>query len=259
MSSPVSATNTKTAPTAPPQGGTQGGPSVARSAAPAAQKSAVSSNPLTSDLDPNAVAKLLESFTLLQKKNKELEERIAAVPTPPPPKVFVSGGKKTINWDNVSEADIFKMDIPVPTIEHALETYLDVHLVDKGYVPRWVHKNQHNIGPKLQQGYSFISKEDLDPNFGHPLEFDTNGHYAFDDVICLKIPKSIYYGKLKSNFNRATSIQRGKEVRARTSGGDVDLAAISDNPYVNAAQQKGAMSFYEPSPSKLTVATEIEQ
>lgn len=200
----------------------------------------------------DVVAELLLKFKALQEKNEALEAKVSAQPAP-----RKAPSAPVINWATVSEADIFNMDIPVQTIEHALETYLDVYLLDKNFVPRWVHKNQHNIGPKLNAGYSFVTEEDLDPNKGHALLFDTNGHYSFDDVICLKIPKSIYFGKIKANFNRATSVQRGKEVRARNMNQEINLDAISDNPYVNAAQQRGSLQFYEPSAPSLTVASQI--
>jgi hypothetical protein len=225
-----------------------------KAAASVAQAAAQSkANPLA-DLPTDVVAKLLEQFKELKATNEALAAKVAASSPAAPSK---KTSPPQIDWSKVSEADIFTMDIPVPTIEHALETYLDVYLADKNFVARWVHKNQHNIGPKLNAGYTFVTKEDLDPNKAHALLFDTNGHYSFDDVICLKIPKQIYFAKIKANFNRATSVQRGKEVRQRQSNQDINVEAISDNPYVNAAQQRGSLQFYEPSAPSLTVAQQV--
>jgi len=203
-------------------------------------------------IDPALLADLVLKFTELKKKNDELSAKLEA--SPAPAAGAAKPKKKELDWSKISEQDIFNMDIPVPAIEHALETYLDVHLKDKNFHPRWVHKSIHNIGPRLKSGYSFVEEADLDTVYNHPLTFDTSGHYAFDDVICLKIPKSIYFGKIKMNYNRATAIQRGKEVQARNPNKDIDLESISDNPYVSAAQQRGSLQFYEPSAPSLTAA-----
>lgn len=156
---------------------------------------------------------------------------------------------KEIDWSKVKETEIFNMDIPVPTIEHSLATYLDVQLLDQNYVARWVHTKRHNLGPRIKLGWRFVAKEDLDPNFPHALDFDTSGHYSFDDVVCMMIPKSVYFGKLKQNFNRATTIQRKKEVKAPKG----DIPGISDELPVQAALERGAMEFYEPSAPKQNI------
>ena len=147
--------------------------------------------------------------------------------------------KKEIDWSKVEEKDILSLSIPVPTIDHALEGYLDVVLADKNYVARWVHKSQHNLGPKLNRGFTFVTKEDMDVSKPLPLEFDSEGHYSFDDVVCLKIHKSIYLGKLKQNMTRATKIQKQKELT------NSHIPALSDDPAFTAAQSKGKMDFYD--------------
>lgn len=209
--------------------------------------------PTPTMVDPSVtLAELMKQVAeLKQKEEVRQKQEVAKLESTfePKPKA-AQPAKKEIDWSKVREEDVFSMDIPVPTLEHSLATYLDVKLLDQNYVARWVQVKAHNLGPRLRLGWRFVTKADLDPNFPHALDFDTNGRYSFDDVVCLMIPKSIYYAKLKQNYNRATMIQRKKEVKART-----DIPGLTDELPIQQAFDRGAMEFYEPNAPK----TNMEQ
>lgn len=155
-------------------------------------------------------------------------------------KAAVAAAPKEIDWTKLTEADVFNMDIPIPIIEQETPEYLTVHLKDQNYVPRWIHVMRERLGPCLSSGYSYITPEDLDMRFPHPLQFDANNHYSFGDVVCLKILKSLYWGLLRRNYaktmmihGRATSRQKLRE-------------SIQDDERLGEALDKNALQMYTP-------------
>ena len=184
------------------------------------------------EASPATIVKLASQLADLQKsfKAQQAKEQQSGQVTKTP---------EEIDWSRVNEEEILTLDIPVATIEHGLETYLDVKLLDSNYIARWVQVASFNLGPKLKRGFSFVTKEDLDPTYPHPFDFDEKGRYSFNDVVCLKIHKKLYYTKIKANMQRATVIQRKKEVT------NPHIPALTDSAVAN-AESRGAMQFYQP-------------
>ena len=179
-------------PAPPPGGGATGGDKAPQGAAPKA------SIPTATTDHSTVLASLVEQLVKQNMAKAEVTKKVAAT----------KAGIEEIDWSKINEKDLLSLSIPIPTIDHALEGYLDVHLADKNYVARWVHKSVHNLGPKLNRGYTYVTAEDMDKNYPAPLPFDSEGHYSFDDVVCLKIHKSLHLSKLKANLTSAQEIPK---------------------------------------------------
>lgn len=147
-----------------------------------------------------------------------------------------------IDWANIKESDVFDLSIPIPAIEHQMPDYLDVHLKDPMYVARWVHKLPERLGPALQAGYNYITKEDLDDRFPIPLTFDTEGHYAHADVVALKILKSRYYPALRRNHEKTMAIHGRGLVKGKINK-EIENSPVGRQ--MESALRRGAISFYE--------------
>lgn len=118
-----------------------------------------------------------------------------------------------IDWTKITEKDITDLSIDIPVIEQEVPSYMDVHLIDKNYIPRWVNIMPQRIGVCMAEGYSYIKKEHMDPNYPILLQFDTSGNYSCGDVVCLRILKSRYYPAIKANYMRTMSIHGKNKLR----------------------------------------------
>lgn len=122
--------------------------------------------------------------------------------------------KPDIDWTKITEKDITNLDLDIPVIEQEKPSYMDIHLHDKMYVARWIHRMPARLGVCLSEGYSHIKKEDWDERYPRALQFDESGNYSHGDVIALKILKSRYYPALKANYVKTMAIH-GKTTLAR--------------------------------------------
>ena len=151
--------------------------------------------------------------------------------------------KKEIDWSTIAEKDIINMSVDIPVIDQEVPAYMDVHLLDKSYVARWVNKMPERLGVCLASGYSYVTKEDMDPLFPIVLNFDTEHHYSCGDVVCLRIPKSRYYPAIRANHIKTMAIH-GKNQVLRETGRALNKAGeeqLLDQIH------KGGMTVYEPS------------
>lgn len=122
-----------------------------------------------------------------------------------------------IDWANITEADITNPLIDIPTIEHEIPDYMNMKLKDPEYVAVWASKDQRRIGQLKAEGYEFLKKEDVHPEFKLPLIFDSEGLYRYVDVICMKVHKKHLYGKRKKalllSINQLRNTKRPPRVK----------------------------------------------
>lgn len=151
----------------------------------------------TGTLDPNIAKLLLDVMELKAKVDAKDKQGAASAAQSVP---------KEIDWTKITEKDIVNLDLNIPVIEQERPNYMDVHLTDKNYISRWINKMPERLGICLSSGYSYVTEADLDKNWDHPLQFDTNGHYAHGDVVCLRILKSRYFPAIKANYMKTMAI-----------------------------------------------------
>lgn len=151
-----------------------------------------------------------------------------------------SAGPAEIDWTKISEKDIVNLDIPIPVIEQGVPEYLTVHLLDQNYTCRWIHSLRERLGPCLSSGYNWVEEKDLDPRYPHPLGFDSNGHYTFGDVVCLKILKSRYYGALRTSYLKTMQIHGRAKTREKLQ------EAYRGDERLQEALSRDSLSIYTP-------------
>jgi len=107
---------------------------------------------------------------------------------------------KEPDWSKVTDADVGNLDFYIPVIEHETPEYLTVQLKDDNYLAIWAFKDQRRTGQLLAEGYEYIKPEHFHPNFKVPLLMDSNGTYSYGDLICVRVHKSIIFGKRRKAF-----------------------------------------------------------
>jgi hypothetical protein len=110
-----------------------------------------------------------------------------------------------LDWTKISESDVFDLNVPIEAIDHGVPDYLNVELNDKNYVARWVHRTPRRLGPMMAIGWTYVEKIDLDVNCHLEVTIDENGHFRYDDVILMKLPKQKYFGQLRRNYERTVA------------------------------------------------------
>jgi hypothetical protein len=184
---------------------------------------------------PASMADLAKQLLDLQKQVNEkatkAEVVTKAMVTPPV--------KPEIDWANMDENSVFDMSIPIPAIEQEVPDYLNMHVQDKMYVTRWIHKLRERLGPCLAAGYTYVTKPEIDNRYPISLEPDSEGHYTFGDVVLLKILKSRYFPALRRNHEKSMSIHGARQVKGKIG------SETSNNPKLESAIRRGAISFYE--------------
>ena len=184
--------------------------------------------PVTPKVTDEQLLQLLSTVQDLQKKvEAKPKEQVAPEPAP-------------IDWANIEEKDIFDMSLNIPAIDQEVPNYMDLHLKDPAFVGRWVHKMPERLGPMRAIGFDFITKEDWDGSFPLMLNWDSEGHLSYGDVVALKVPKSKYYPALKRNHQKTMAIHGAGKVKTR-----IDNEVANSTLPLESAFRKGALSVYE--------------
>ena len=171
----------------------------------------------------------------------ELQKKVNAQATKK--EVVVEGKKKEvteIDWTKVEEKDVFDLSVPIPAIEQEVPDYLNVHVQDKNYLTRWIHKLPERLGTCLVSGYSYVTAGDLDPRYPMALQPDSEGHYCYSDVVCLKILKSRYFAAIRRNYEKTMAVHGKNSVHSK-----VGQQVANANPKLESAIRRGAISFYD--------------
>jgi hypothetical protein len=144
---------------------------------------------------------------------------------------------KEPDWSKLTEAEAMSAAVYIPVIEHDIPDYMNMKLKDAEYMCVWAAKDQRRIGQLQAEGYEFLRKEHIHPDFKLPLLFDGEGNYTYADVVCMRVHKRIVYGKRKKalqiSLNQLANRNRPPRVKIE---GTFDLAPGS-TPEVG--------SFYE--------------
>ena len=161
-------------------------------------------------ISPELASMMAQILELKQKV--DAKDRVAA-------QRIVDAAPPAIDWTKIEEKDIINLDLNIPVIEQEVPEFMNVVLKDKNYITRWVHQMGQRLGVCLASGHTYVSQEDMDPNYPKFLNFDTNGHYSFGDVVCLRILKSRYYPAIKANYMKTMAIHgKNKLQRAIATG-----------------------------------------
>jgi hypothetical protein len=203
-------------------------------------KAPASTSPTPAATPVSTAAPTAEQLLGMMQKIQELEAAQAVAKAVPAKTAGTDYVTPQIDWAKVSENDVYSLDFPIPVIEHELPDYMDIHLKSQEYVARWTHKLSRHLGTRLAMGYSYVEPEDWDPNFPLVLQF-TEGKLFCEDVVALKIHKSIYFRQLKQNVMKSTQINNVSgyaKVKGQLS------QAISQTAGMESAMKRGAMSFY---------------
>lgn len=162
--------------------------------------------------------------------------------------------EKPINWDEVSEKDVFDLSQNIPAVDQEAPQSEFIQLKDKSYIPRWVNVTPKRMGQAIQQGYTYITKEDLDPNWVHGLIQDTSGHYADFDVVAMKIHKARYYPRLRKNFEHNMSFMTKMKVQTKINN-EVEKSNLSNQ--LKDSFHRGALSLYGEEVKEESIPDEI--
>ena len=148
---------------------------------------AIKSSPTLAPVAPINMEALAKQLLDLKKQVDEKASKAEVAKAVAPVEVK----KEELDWSKIEESDIFDLSVSIPAIEQEVPDYLNMHVLDKMYVTRWVHTLRERLGPCLASGYSYVTKDELDPRYPLSLEVNVEGHFTFGDVVCLKVLKSV--------------------------------------------------------------------
>jgi len=143
------------------------------------------------------------------------------------------------DWSKITEADSYNMQMYIPVIDHDLPDYMNMKLKDPEFECVWASTDNRRIGQLLAEGYEYLKPEHIHPEFKIPLPFDSEGHYMYVDVVCMRVHKRILYGKRR----------RGLELSQRQLGNNrrppsarvKDTFKLEETPTLG-----GGLDFYDP-------------
>lgn len=163
---------------------------------------------------------------------KQAAEKVAVKPKEP-------------NWATVTEEDALAPNsaMYIPVIEHEIPSYLEVKLADPEYLPVWVNQNIIRVSQKKAEGYELLKPEHIAKDFVPPLQFDSEGLYRYQDVICMRGHKRIVLGMRRKYVDMSTGVLKGAKAveRARK---NLEDSIIANDSALDSAFGKGSMSFY---------------
>ncbi len=175
---------------------------------------------------PTVDAATLQKAVELALKNLNAKRVEAAKPKEP-------------DWATITEAEASNPAVYIPVIEHEIPEYMNIKLKDPEYAVVWASKDQRRIGQLQAEGYEFVKKEHMHPDFKIPLVFDSEGLYCYEDVIAMRVHKRILFGKrrrmLELSQRQLSNNRRPPSSRIKDT---LDLFSIPSEPEVG--------SFYEP-------------
>lgn len=129
-------------------------------------------------------------------------------------KITKSATSKSVDFSKLKESDVFDLNVPIEAIVHDLPDSTLIKLKDPMYIGRWVNINPMNMGKRKAAGFTFVTQQDLlDGTLMMDLEEDENGHFRYNDVVAMKIPKIKYFGALRANHLRALAVVNQKKAQ----------------------------------------------
>jgi len=150
-----------------------------------------------------------------------------------------------INFNDMTEAAAYDLDIPIVAKPFSNEDSLDVSLKDTSYVARWVNVNPMRLGSMRSRGFTFVVEADLAKPLNIEIEVDAQGHYRCNDVVLMRIEKSRYYGALRAAHLRAISaVSATGAHKAATGVANQFMEKETGGEYVDYAN-RGKVRFYQ--------------
>jgi hypothetical protein len=150
-----------------------------------------------------------------------------------------------LNFEKMTEESAYDLDIPIIAKPFSNEDSLDVDLVDKSYVARWVNVNPMRLGSMRSRGFIYIEQQDLASPLKVEVEVDAQGHYRLNDVVAMRIKKDRYYGALRAAHLRAISaVSATGAHKAAVSAANQYMEKEAGGEYVDYANQ-GKVRFYQ--------------
>lgn len=141
--------------------------------------------------------------------------------------------KVEIDWTKITEKDAYDLSIPIEAISFEVPSYMDVHLRDKNWEPRWVNVNPARQGPMRLVGFIPVKEEDLDKPLALSIHKDAEGHYKYIDVILMRVHKSRLMAAYKNNYLRSillTNPNKIHEINKAKFGEFIQNAPVEHNP-----------------------------
>lgn len=187
-----------------------------------------------------AFSKLMEAQTVKKIKEAKFDSSKAG-------QVLSKEAAPIINFSELTQEDIFNLDIPIAAKPFMDADILKVDLRDKNYEARWVNKHPQRLGGCIAKGFTYVEEEDLINNLSHEVAKDSEGHYSYHDVVCMKIDKATYFQALRHAYMRA--INTTKQTNAAKKGMDVAAGTFREaglSSDYEAARREGKMEFYTP-------------
>jgi hypothetical protein len=157
------------------------------------------------------------------------------------------------DFSKLTEADIYNPDVFIEAKPFMSSDTLKISLIDKNYEPRWVNKNNQRLGYMLSIGFTYVEEKDLESSTDAMVYLDASGHYTINDVVAVKIPKSIYYPALRAAAIRAQNVvssanasSNGAAQASQYMQGAKDDNGGSVGDEFAEAQRAGYLKFYDP-------------
>lgn len=157
------------------------------------------------------------------------------------------------DFSKIKESDIYDPDVFIEAKPFMSSDSLKITLRDQNYESRWVNKNSQRLGYMLSIGFSYIEAKDLESQTDAMVYLDSSGHYTINDVVAMKIQKSIYFPALKAAAIRAQNVvsaanasAKGAEQAGRYMLGAKDDDGSSVGGEFTEAQRAGTLKFYDP-------------
>lgn len=148
-----------------------------------------------------------------------------------------------VDYTNLSMGDVYNLDIPIVAKAFGSSDPLKVDLIDKNYEARWVYKSPRRLGQMITYGFIYVEPKDLAKRLEVEVQADAAGHYYIDDVVLMRIPKSVYYPALKAAHMRSVATMRNAGATGAKVANEYMTKHSSD--FAEAADQN-KISFYKP-------------
>jgi hypothetical protein len=142
----------------------------------------------------------------LAKLTSRVQEQLAAKASQPDKKS--ASPRYITDFSNVSERDVFNLDVPIQAFSHELPDFLTVKLVDSNFEARWIQTNSRRLGQAIAEGFTYVTNAELAGALQVYVTPDASGHFVYADVVLMKLPKAKLYARLRSNFIRSLSVTK---------------------------------------------------
>jgi hypothetical protein len=119
-----------------------------------------------------------------------------------------TSGKKI---SDLIEDDAYNLEVPIAAGRLFNPSFLKVTLKDKNYIPRWCNVNPIRMAQLVAQGFKMVKVEDVVNLNELDMFLDSQRHFVYADLVCMQIPKNIYYEGLRRAFLKSLHATNNKK------------------------------------------------